>query len=66
MTITQILILLVLYSSCILMLWLVIYLWGIPKSFKEDAKIQKEIDKLKLEHGEYTVQQMYKLLERNK
>jgi len=48
------------------MLWLVIYLWGIPKSFKEDAKIQKEIDKLKLEHGEYTVQQMYKLLERNK
>ena len=64
MTLPQFLILLTLFSGCVLMLWMVIYLWSIPRSFKEDAKVQREIDKLKLAHGEYMVEQMYKLLEK--
>lgn len=62
MTLFQISIFLVLFSGWFLMLWMVIYLWSIPKSFKEDAKVQREIDKLKLAHGEYMVEQMKKFL----
>lgn len=62
MTLPQFLILLTLFSGWVLMLWMVIYLWSIPKSFKEDAKVQREIDKLELAHGEYMVEQMKKFL----
>lgn len=61
MTTIQMLILLVLFSGWVLMLWMVIYLWGVPKSFKEDVKVRREIDKLKFAHGDYMVEQMKKL-----
>jgi len=61
----QYLILFILISLMILMIFVIKFIFDTDKFFKEDAKVQREIDKLKLAHGEYMVQQMYKLLERD-
>lgn len=54
-----------LISLMILMIFVIKFIFDTDKSFKEDAKVQREIDKLKLAHGEYMVEQMKKLLEKD-